>query len=137
MDLNHDQQSCAKICCVLALRAHLDLTPCAMRHLHATRLLRSHAASTPGSLSVRTETCSCEKIVAISRRPQYRMISNSKARSSFYSNHARTRPLLSREPVARNFGCAKRHVPVKRLLRSRAAPNLDDFQFKGQIQFLQ
>ena len=61
-----------KMCCVLALRAHLDLTPCAMRHLHATRLLRSHAASTLGSLSVRKGTCSCEKIVAISRRPQYR-----------------------------------------------------------------
>ena len=61
-----------KICCVLALRAHLDLTPCAMRHLRATRLLRSHAASTLGSLSVRKETCSCEKIVAISRRTQYR-----------------------------------------------------------------
>ena len=61
-----------KICCVLALRAHLDLTPCAMRHLHATRLLRSHAASTLGSLSVRKETCSCEKTVAISRHPQYR-----------------------------------------------------------------
>ena len=61
-----------KICCVLALRAHLDLTPCAMRHLHATRLLRSHSASTLGSLAVRKETCSCEKTVAISRRPQYR-----------------------------------------------------------------
>ena len=61
-----------KSCCVLTLRAHLDLTPCAMRHLHATRLLRSHAASTLGSLSVRKETCSCEKTVAISRRPQYR-----------------------------------------------------------------
>ena len=46
-----------KNCCVLALR---DLTLCAMRHLHATRLLRSHAASTLGSLSVRKETCSCD-----------------------------------------------------------------------------
>ena len=36
-----------KNCCVLTLRAHLDLTPCAMRHLHATRLLRSHAAISP------------------------------------------------------------------------------------------
>ena len=63
MDLNHDQQTSScdkKNCCVLALRAHLDLTPCAMRHLHATRLL-----------SVRKETCSCEKIVAICA-PQYR-----------------------------------------------------------------
>ena len=42
-----------RICCVLALRAPVDLTPCAMRHLHATRLLRSHAAGTLGSLSVR------------------------------------------------------------------------------------
>ena len=32
--------------CVLALR---DLTPCAMRYLHATRLLRSHAGSPFGS----------------------------------------------------------------------------------------
>ena len=61
-----------KKCSVLALRAHLDLTPCAMKHLHATRLLRSHAASTLGSLCVRKEKCSCEKTVAISRRPQYR-----------------------------------------------------------------
>ena len=50
MDLNHDQQtsSCDE------------------------NLLRSRAAGTLGSLSVRKETCSCEKIVAISRRPQYR-----------------------------------------------------------------
>ena len=69
MDLDHDQQtsSCDKNRCVLALRAHLDLTPCAMRHLHATRLLRSHAASTLGSLPARKETCSCEKTVAISQ----------------------------------------------------------------------
>ena len=40
-----------KNCCVLTRQAHLDLTPCAMRHVHATRLLRSHAASTLGSLS--------------------------------------------------------------------------------------
>ena len=31
------------------------------------------------------------------------MIFNSKATSSFYSSHARTRPLLSREPVTRNL----------------------------------
>ena len=61
-----------KNCCVLALRAHGDLTPCALRHLHATRLLCSHAASTLGSPSVRKETCSCEKTVAISCRPQHR-----------------------------------------------------------------
>ena len=85
-----------KNCCVLTRRAHLDLTPCAMRHVHATRLLRSHAArtlgslaagtlgshsvpmrhahaaSTLGSLLARKETCSWEKTVAISRRPQYR-----------------------------------------------------------------
>ena len=70
--MNNKQFHAIKICCVLALRAHLDLTPRAMRHLHATRLLRSPAASTLGSLSVRKETCSCEKILAISRRPQYR-----------------------------------------------------------------
>ena len=46
-----------KSCCVLTLRAHLDLIPCAMRHRHGTRLLRSHAASTLGSLPVRKQTC--------------------------------------------------------------------------------
>ena len=69
MDLNHDQQTnpCDKNCCVLTPQAHLDLSPCAQRHVPAW------------------------------------MIGNSKARSSFYSSHARTRPLLSREPVARNL----------------------------------
>ena len=42
-------------CCVLALRAHLDLAPCAKRHVPSKKLLRSHAASTLGSLSVRKQ----------------------------------------------------------------------------------
>ena len=59
-----------KIRCVLALRAHLDLTPCAMRHLHATNCCvltpQAHLDLSPCA----TETCSCEK--TFSRRPQYR-----------------------------------------------------------------
>ena len=56
-----------KDCCLLTLRTHLDLFPCA-GHVHATRLLCSHAVSTLGSLSVRKETCFGEKTAAFSRR---------------------------------------------------------------------
>ena len=54
--------------CVLTRLAHLDLSPCARRHVHATTLLNSHAVSTLGSFSVRKETCSGEKTAAFSRR---------------------------------------------------------------------
>ena len=57
-----------KDCCVLTPRAHLDLAACAKRHVASKRLLRYHATSTLGSLSVRKEACSGEKTVAFSRR---------------------------------------------------------------------
>ena len=57
-----------KDCCDLTPRAHLDLFPCANRHVHATTLLHSHAVSTLGSLSVRKQTCSGAKTAAFSRR---------------------------------------------------------------------
>ena len=57
-----------KDCCLLTPRAHLDLSPCARRPVHATTLLPSHATSTLGSLSVRKETCSGKTAVALSRR---------------------------------------------------------------------
>ena len=50
-----------KDCCVLTPRAHLHLSPCANRHVHATTLLHSHAVSTLGCLSERKETCSGEQ----------------------------------------------------------------------------
>ena len=73
MDLNHDQQtsSCDK------------------------NLLRSRAAGTLGSHSVRNETSSCDKTAAFSRR-----------------THTRISLRAQRD----------RHVPAKRLLRSRAPP---------------
>ena len=66
-------------CCVLTPRAHLDLSPCAKRHVPVKRLLRSRAA------------------------PQDRWLLLADARSSFYSQ-ARTRPLRYRQPVTRNPG---------------------------------
>ena len=48
--------------------SHLDLFPCADRHVHATRLLHSHAASTLESHSVRKKECCGEKTAAFSRR---------------------------------------------------------------------
>ena len=56
-----------KDCCVLTPGAHFDLFPCANRHVPAKRLLRSHAASTLGSRSVRKGTCPIEKTAAFSR----------------------------------------------------------------------
>ena len=82
-----------KNCCVRALR---DLTPCAMRHLHATRLLRSHAQA-------HLDLSPCAKKHVPATPPNIDDFYNSKARSSFYSIHASTRPLPSREPVTRNL----------------------------------
>ena len=53
--------------CVPTPQAHLDLSPCAKRHIPAKRRLCSHATSTLGSRSVRKETCSIGKTAAISR----------------------------------------------------------------------
>ena len=83
-----------KDCCALTPRAHLDLSPCARKKTCSfDRLLRSHATSTLGSLSVRRETCSGEKTAALTLRAHLYLVP-----------------------------CAERHVPSKRLLRSRAAP---------------
>ena len=63
-------------------------------------LLRSRAAGTLGSHSVHNETSSCDKTAAFSRR-KHTWIS-----------------LRAQRDI---------HVPAKRLWRSRAAPNIDDF----------
>ena len=103
-------------CCARTPQAHLNLSPCANRHVHATTLLRSHAVSTLGSHSVRKETCSIEKTAAF--RAQ---------RAMFRQNDCcvlTLRAHLDLDP------CAKRHVRSKRLLPSRAAPKIDDFYWR-------
>ena len=67
--------SCSVDIRATAARAHAKSPPLGtpsahkvQRDVHATRLLRSHATSTRGSLSVRNETCSGEKTAASSRR---------------------------------------------------------------------
>ena len=72
-----------KDCCVLTPRAHLDLVPCANRPVHATTVLRSHATSTLGSLSVRKETCSGKTTAAFSRR-EHTWISLRAQRDTFH-----------------------------------------------------
>ena len=99
-------------CCARTPQAHLDLSPCAQRHVpakrllhltprahldlspcvHATTLLHSRAVSTLGSLPTRKLTCSVEKTAAFCIRTP--------------------RAHLDLTP------CAKRHVPPKRLLLS-------------------
>ena len=58
-----------------AARAHPKSPPLesasahkAQRDVHATRLLRSHATSTLGSLSMRKKTCSCDNTAALFMR---------------------------------------------------------------------
>ena len=63
-------------------------------NVHATRLLRSHATGKLASLSVREETCSGKRNCCV---------------------------LTPRAHLDLAL-CANRHVPSKRLLRSRAAP---------------
>ena len=108
-------------CCIRTPQAHLDLAPCAKRHVPAKRLLRSHARSTLGFRSVRKQTCTIEKTAAlalcehawISLRPQTK-------------RHVHATDCCFRTPQAHLdlSPCAKRHVPAKRLLRSHAASTL-------------
>ena len=116
----------AACCCVLTPRAHLDLAPCANRHVpskdrcvltpHAhldlspcaskktrscDRLLRSHATSTLGWLSVRKETCSGEKVGVLTPRAH-----------------------LDLAP------CAKIHVPSKNCCDLALHPKIDGFYLR-------
>ena len=85
-----------KSCCVLTPDAHLDLAPCANRHVPSKRLLRSHSASTLGSLSARKQEGMFMR------------------QTAGFAGHKHT--WIS--------PCAKKHVPAKRLLRSHAASTL-------------
>ena len=49
----HTEMFMRQDCCACTPQAHLDLSPCAKRHVPAKKLLRSHAWSTVGSLSMR------------------------------------------------------------------------------------
>ena len=51
----HREMFMQQDCCARTPQAHLDLSPCAKRHVPAKRLLHSHATSTLGSLSVRKQ----------------------------------------------------------------------------------
>ena len=115
----------------------------AQRDVHAARPLHSHATSTLGSRSVRKETCSIERTAAFSRR-EHTWISLVRKREDMFmrqtaafARHKHTWIFLRaqrdmfwqndccvRTPRAHLdlAPCAKRHVPSKRLLRSRAAP---------------
>ena len=130
-------------CCVRTLWAHLDLTPCAKRHVlakglprsHAAstlgslsvckqehmfcdRLLRSHAVSTLGSLSVREKTSSGEKTAAFSRREHTWISLRAQSRTHVYATDCCVRTLWAHLDLS---PCAKKHVPAKRLPRSHAA----------------
>ena len=52
-------------CCARTPHAHLDLSPCAKRHVTGKKQLRSHA-----SRSVRKQKCLCDNTAEFSRRVQ-------------------------------------------------------------------
>ena len=86
-------------CCVRTPQAHLDLSPCAQRHVPSTRLLRSHAASTLGSLSVRKQEHMFMRQTAAFERHKHTWISLRAQRDMFLQNDC-----CDREPVTRNPG---------------------------------
>ena len=108
-----------KDCCIITPGAQLDLSPCARRPVHATTPLRSHAGSTIGSLSMRKRTCSCDNTAAFARY-EHTWISLRAQENLFRQNDCCLilTPRAHLDPAP----WAKRHVPSKRLLRSRAAP---------------
>ena len=57
----HREMFMRQDCCARTPQAHVDLSRCANRHVPVKRLLRSHATSTVGALSVRKTTCSCDR----------------------------------------------------------------------------
>ena len=145
-----------KDCCVLTPRAHLDLFPCANRHVHATtllhphavstlgflsvrkqtcsgeKLLHFHAGSTVGSLSVPKETCSIEKIAAFSRR-EHTWISLRAQGGMFQRKDSCVR--TPRAHLCVSFPpCSRRHVPAKRLLPSHAASTLGSVPSKRLLR---
>ena len=157
-----------KECCVLMPEAQLVLFSFARRPVHATplhshavmlwstlgslavrnetfsgeRLLRSHAGSTVGSLSVHKKTCSCDNTAAlpccehtwISLRAQRGMFHQKDCcvltptahldlfRTQRDMFRRKDRCFLTPGAQLDFFLCAKEHVPAKRRLRSRAAP---------------
>ena len=134
--------------CVLTRRGHLDLFPCANRHVHATTLLRSHAASTLGSHSVRKKTCSGDNTVARARC-EHTWISLRAQRGMFRRNSRRKHTWISLRAQRDMFHrkdccvltprahldlapCAKRHVGSKRLLRSHATSTLGSLSVRRE-----
>ena len=108
-------------CCARTPQAHLDLSPCASKKTcSCDRLLRVHATSTLGSLSVRKQTCSGKTTAACSRREHTWISFRAQARR----RHVHATDCCGCTPQAHLdlVSCAKRHVPAKRLLRSHTAP---------------
>ena len=116
----HTEMFMRQDCCARTPEAHLDLSPCANRHVPAKRLLRSHAASTLGSLSVRKQTCSCDNTAAFARC-EHTWISPRAQRHMF-----RRKDCCFLTPGAHLHlsPCARRPVHATTLLRSHAVSTL-------------
>ena len=135
----HREMFTRQDCCTRTPQAHLDLSPCARRPVHATtllrshavstlgsrhvlakRLLRSHAANTLGSRSVRKEAVSGEKTLAFSRR-EHTWISLRTQRNMF---HRKDCCVLTPGAQLDLSPCARRPVHATALLRSHAVRTL-------------
>ena len=112
----HKEMFMQQDCCARTPQAHLDLSLRAQRNVPAKRLLRSHAASTLGSLSVRKQTCSCDNTAAFARC-EHTWISLRAQRDMWRENSCVLTPgaKLDLSPCARKKTCS-----CDRLLRSHA-----------------
>ena len=124
----HKEMFMRQDCCACTPQAHLDLSPYAKRHVPAKKLLRSHAASTLGSLGVRKQTCSCDN-TAVSARCEHTWSSLRAQKDMFRRKNCFILTPGAHLDLAL---CAKRNVPSKRLLRSHSAGTLGSLCVRKQ-----
>ena len=126
-EIRHREMFMRQDCCTRAPQAHLDLSPCAKRHVPAKSLLRSHTASTLGSLSARQQDDMFMRQTVAFARHNHTWISLRGQRDMFRQNDW---CVLTPRAHLDLGSCAKKHAPSKRLLQSRAAPKIDDFYLR-------
>ena len=150
--MRHQGNCCASTCEIPATwvsirtqgteRCSCDTTVALARHKHTWISLRAQrgmfrektaafsrrdAASTHGSRSVRKQEDMFMRQTAASARHKHTWISFHAQRAMFRQSDC----CVLTPPAHMDLApCAKRHVPSKRLLRSRAAPKIDNFYLR-------
>ena len=125
----------------------LDPASRTAQKVHATRLLRSHATCTVGSLSVRKETSSGEKTAAFARRKHSWISLRAQAdmfmrQTAAFARHKHIcislcaqKDMFRQNDCCVLSPCAKRHVPAKRLLYSHVVSTLGSLSVRFRDMF--